>query len=70
MSPSRLAVAAPRSVPRNISHAPLSVLSRSSSATGTPQFLAKAMAACVGSPVRIEGIGRAAARAARPACRG
>src|SRR5580658_427687 len=50
ISPSRLIVDAPFSTPRNTSHAPLSVVIRSSAVTGTPQFLAKAMADWAGAP--------------------
>ena len=54
MSPSRLAVAAPRSVPRNTSQAPLSVTSRSSAATSTPQLRANASGRLRGRARRIE----------------
>src|SRR5450755_335655 len=47
MLPSNLNVAAPGSVPRNASHAPLSLVSRSRSSTRTPQLLANALAACI-----------------------
>jgi len=48
-------VAAPRSVPRNCSHAPFSVVSFDSSRTATPQLLAKAVAACVVGGVQLMG---------------
>ena len=56
MLPSNVAVAAPRSVPRNCSQAPFSVVSFDNCSTATPQLLAKAVAACVGAPCGVEGI--------------